>query len=212
MDIKGFRKDYKSPVLQKHMLHPDPFKQFELWFNDACNKNIAEPNAMSLATANAAGHPSLRTVLLKFFDMNGFVFFTNYKSRKAKELAENPHVSLLFPWIPLERQVTVIGVAAKVSPAESARYFAGRPRESQLGAWISNQSSIITSRNLLLAELEKAKNKFLQGEIPLPDFWGGYRVEPQSIEFWQGRTSRLHDRFLYTKDEAGLWTIDRLAP
>ena len=212
MDIKGFRKDYKSPVLQKHMLHPDPLKQFALWFNDACNKNIAEPNAMSLATVNAAGHPSLRTVLLKFFDINGFVFFTNYNSRKAKEMAENPNVSLLFPWITLERQVTVMGVASKITATESAKYFASRPRESQIGAWISNQSSIITSRNLLLAELEKAKNKFLQGEIPLPDFWGGYRVVPQSVEFWQGQTSRLHDRFLYTKNEAGFWTVERLAP
>ena len=212
MDIKGFRKDYKSPVLKKHMLAPDPFKQFELWFNDACNNNIAEPNAMTLATVNAAGHPSQRTVLLKLFDIDGFVFFTNYKSRKAKEMAENSHVSLLFPWIPLERQVTVMGVASKVTATESAKYFASRPRASQIGAWISNQSSIITSRNLLLTELEKAKNKFLQGKIPLPDFWGGYRVVPQSIEFWQGRTSRLHDRFLYTKSEAGFWTVERLAP
>ncbi len=212
MDIKGFRKDYKSPVLKKHMLAPDPFKQFELWFNDACNNNIAEPNAMTLATVNAAGHPSQRTVLLKLFDIEGFVFFTNYKSRKAKEMAENSNVSLLFPWIPLERQVTVMGVASKVTATESAKYFASRPRESQIGAWISNQSSIITSRNLLLTELEKAKNKFLQGKIPLPDFWGGYRVVPQSIEFWQGRTSRLHDRFLYTKSEAGFWTVERLAP
>lgn len=212
MDIKGFRKEYTSPVLQRHMLDPDPFVQFEQWFNDACSKNIPEPNAMSLATVNDQGQPSLRTVLLKIFDNKGFVFFTNYTSRKAREIATNPRVSLLFPWIPLERQVSITGTAARISVADSAKYFASRPRESQLGAWISSQSSVITSRSLLMEQLEKAKARFLQGKIPLPDFWGGYRVVPGTIEFWQGRTSRLHDRFLYTLKESGEWEINRLAP
>lgn len=212
MDIKGFRKDYKSPVLHKSALHQDPFIQFEQWFKDACDKGIPEPNAMSLATVNAKGSPGLRTVLLKFFDHNGFVFFTNYTSRKARDISRNPHVSLLFPWVGLERQVVICGVAEKVSTAESARYFATRPRDSQLGAWISKQSSVISSRALLAQQLQKVKQKFLDGEIPLPEFWGGYRVRPDTIEFWQGRTSRLHDRFLYTKENDQCWKIERLAP
>ncbi|PIE63859.1 MAG: pyridoxamine 5'-phosphate oxidase [Desulfobacterales bacterium] len=212
MDIKNLRKDYKNPVLHKSTLDHDPFSQFEQWFTDACDKGITEPNAMTLATVNAQGSPGLRTVLLKFFDQNGFVFFTNYTSKKAQEISCNHHVSLLFPWITLERQVTITGVAEKVSTIESARYFASRPRTSQLGAWISPQSSVISSRSILTQQLEKVKKKFLEGNIPLPDFWGGYRVQPATIEFWQGRTSRLHDRFLYTREEDKSWKIERLAP
>jgi pyridoxamine 5'-phosphate oxidase len=166
---------------------------------------------MTLATVGVDGQPTLRTVLLKIFDRDGFVFFTNYSSRKAREIGENQHVALLFPWIKLARQVTITGLAEKISAVESARYFASRPRDSQLGAWISRQSSVLTSRQLLMMELDKIKNKFLKGEIPLPDFWGGYRVRPVSIEFWQGQISRLHDRFLYTRKDDG-WTIERLAP
>jgi pyridoxamine 5'-phosphate oxidase len=212
MDIKGLRKDYANPVLTRDMLASDPFVQFERWFGEACDAELPEPNAMTLATVGADGQPTLRTVLLKLFDHNGFVFFTNYGSRKADQMAANNRVALLFPWIKLARQVAITGRAEKVSAAESARYFASRPRESQLGAWISRQSSVLSSRQLLMMELDKIKSKFLKGEIPLPDFWGGYRVRPETIEFWQGQTSRLHDRFLYTRTPDNSWTIERLAP
>jgi len=212
MDIQGFRKDYKKPVLSRKTLAVDPFSQFEHWFKDACAAELLEPNAMTLSTVNKDGQPSSRTVLLKFFDQNGFVFYTNYKSRKAVEIAENNRVALLFPWIKIARQVAITGIAEEVSAAESARYFSSRPRESQLGAWISRQSSVLSSRQMLMLEFEKIKKKFLEGEIPLPDFWGGYRVRPQTVEFWQGQTSRLHDRFLYTLDSDGQWSLERLAP
>ena len=211
MDIKGLRKDYSNPVLDREMLDADPFIQFERWFHEACAAELPEPNAMTLATAGAAGQPTLRTVLLKLFDRDGFVFFTNYGSRKARQIEENNQVALLFPWIKLARQVAITGIAEKVSALESARYFSSRPRDSQLGAWISQQSQVISSRQLLMNELEKIKVKFFKGDIPLPDFWGGYRVRPATIEFWQGQTSRLHDRFLYTRLETG-WSIERLAP
>jgi pyridoxamine 5'-phosphate oxidase len=211
MDIKGLRKEYTCPVLSREMLAPDPIDQFACWFKEACSAELAEPNAMTLATVDADGQPTLRTVLLKIFDREGFVFFSNYQSRKARQIEENHRVALLFPWVRLARQVAITGVAEKIGVAESARYFATRPRDSQLGAWISRQSSVLSSRQLLLMELEQMKNKFLKGEIPLPDFWGGYRVRPASIEFWQGQTSRLHDRFLYTRSGDG-WTIERLAP
>jgi pyridoxamine 5'-phosphate oxidase len=212
MDIKGLRKEYANPVLSREVLDPDPFRQFEQWFNEACKAELREPNAMTLATVGADGQPTLRTVLLKLFDHNGFVFFTNYSSRKARQIEENHRVALLFPWLPMARQVTITGIAEKISAAESARYFASRPHESQLGAWISKQSSVLSSRQLLMMELDKIKSKFLKGAIPLPDFWGGYRVRPASIEFWQGQTSRLHDRFLYSHQDDGSWIIERLAP
>lgn len=212
MDIHQLRKDYQNDALHREMLAADPMIQFEVWFQQACSAQLPEPNAMTLATVGADNQPSLRTVLLKLYDENGFVFFTNYGSRKAREIADNHQVALLFPWIPLARQVTITGMAEKISTAESARYFASRPRESQLGAWISRQSSILSSRQLLLQELEKMKGKFLKGEIPLPDFWGGYRVSPRTIEFWQGQTSRLHDRFLYSRQGDNTWTLERLAP
>ncbi len=212
MDIKGLRKEYANPVLTREMLDPDPYGQFERWFQETCNAGLSEPNAMTLATVGADGQPTLRTVLLKLFDRDGFVFYTNYGSRKARQIAVNSRVALLFPWVKLARQVAITGVAEKVSLAESARYFASRPHESQLGAWISQQSSVLTSRQLLMNELEKIKARFRKGEVPLPDFWGGYRVRPASIEFWQGQTSRLHDRFLYTRQADASWTIERLAP
>jgi pyridoxamine 5'-phosphate oxidase len=206
------RKEYANPVLTREMLDPDPYRQFERWFEQTCTAGLSEPNAMTLATVGADGQPTLRTVLLKLFDHDGFVFYTNYGSRKARQIAENSRVALLFPWVKLARQVAVTGVAEKVSLAESARYFASRPHESQLGAWISQQSTVIGSRQLLMNELEKIKARFKKGEVPLPDFWGGYRVRPTSIEFWQGQTSRLHDRFLYTRQADAGWTIERLAP
>ena len=212
MDIHQLRKDYQNEALRREMLAADPMEQFANWFQEACAAQLLEPNAMTLATVDAQQQPSLRTVLLKFYDEHGFVFFTNYGSRKAQEIAANSRVALLFPWIALARQVSITGTAEKISTAESARYFASRPRDSQLGAWISRQSSILGSRQLLLQELEKMKSKFLKGEIPLPDFWGGYRVSPQTIEFWQGQTSRLHDRFLYSRQGDITWTLERLAP
>ena len=154
----------------------------------------------------------LRTVLLKLFDENGFVFFTNYKSRKADQIAENPNVATLFNWVALERQVSIIGVAEKIDTSESLKYFLSRPRGSQLGAWVSDQKSVLSSRKILEMKLDEIKRKFAKGKIPLPDFWGGYRIKPDSFEFWQGRPNRLHDRFLYSKSDNESWCIERLAP
>lgn len=211
MDLSEFRKEYSARGLHREDLDAHPLGQFERWFSQAVDLKLHEPNAMSLATVDASGCPLLRTVLLKYFDREGFVFFTNYESRKAEQMAKNPKVSLLFPWITLERQVIVQGRAEKVSSAESLRYFTSRPRESQLGAWVSSQSSVISSRKLLMQKLSELKEKFSAGEIPLPSFWGGYRVIPETIEFWQGGPARLHDRFLYTLDGSE-WSIDRLSP
>lgn len=211
MDISAYRQDYQNTPLSRAQLHADPMQQFTLWFEQACKAGLVEPNAMSLATVAADGQPSLRTVLLKFFDARGFVFYTNFGSRKAREMTGNPRVALLFPWVELARQVVVTGTVSRISTVESARYFASRPRESQLGAWVSRQSEVISSRQLLLQQFEKAKQKFLAGKIPLPDFWGGYRVFAHSMEFWQGQSSRLHDRFLYRRQESG-WSLERLAP
>ncbi|SET42622.1 Pyridoxamine 5'-phosphate oxidase [Marinobacter segnicrescens] len=211
MDIGDMRRDFESEGLDREHLDDDPFRQFELWFNDARTAGILEPNAMSLATSGADSRPDLRTVLLKYFDQDGFVFYTNYGSRKARELEENPNAALLFPWIGLNRQVIVQGSVTRVSQTESLRYFASRPRGSQLGAWVSEQSKVIRSRGLLEQKVAEIKRKFGDGEIPLPSFWGGYRVVPHRIEFWQGRPSRLHDRFEYLRSDNG-WTIQRLQP
>ncbi len=211
MDIGELRRDYTQRGLDLADLNPDPFVQFELWFKQAQEADLLEPNALVLSTVSPAGSPYQRTVLLKYFDRDGFVFFTNYGSRKAQHMASNAQVSLLFPWYPLERQLAIAGTASKISAAESLRYFASRPRSSQLGAWVSQQSSIISSRQLLEMQFETMREKFLHREVPLPDFWGGYRVQPTSFEFWQGRPSRLHDRFLYSQ-VAAQWAIARLAP
>ena len=211
MDLSDFRKEYTGRGLHREDLDADPIRQFEVWFRQATELGLHEPNAMSLATVDAAGMPLLRTVLLKYFDAKGFVFFTNYESRKARQIAENPRVSLLFPWILLERQVIVQGRAEKISAAESLRYFISRPRESQLGAWVSQQSSVISSRKILMQKLHEISEKFREGEIPLPSFWGGFRVVPEKIEFWQGGPARLHDRFLYAKKGEG-WAVERLSP
>jgi pyridoxamine 5'-phosphate oxidase len=211
MDLAEFRKEYSNRGLHRKELNPDPVAQFSAWFMQATELAVHEPNAMTLATVDASGMPWQRTVLLKYYDQNGFVFFTNYGSHKAKQIAQNPLVSLLLPWCTLERQVIIQGRAEKISTAESLRYFATRPRESQLGAWVSNQSEVITSRKFLLQKLAEIREKFHQGEIPLPSFWGGYRVVPEAIEFWQGGPARLHDRFLYRKLD-GQWKIERLAP
>jgi pyridoxamine 5'-phosphate oxidase len=200
-----------SRGLIRETLNPDPTKQFEYWYAEAIDSGIPEPNAMSLATVDADGQPWLRTVLLKLYDEAGFVFFTNYESTKAQQIATNNKVGLLFPWVALGRQVKISGTAEKIPTAESMKYFASRPRGSQIGAWASPQSQVISSRSLLDAKIDEIKRKFTRGDIPLPSFWGGYRVTPFEIEFWQAREERLHDRFVYTKN-AGRWEIERRAP
>ena len=212
MEIFELRNEYRLAELTKKTLLPDPFLQFEKWMGEAIKAELREPNAMVLSTADKNGAPSARTVLLKIYDRSGFVFFTNYHSRKSREIGENPQAALLFPWLDLERQVIIMGKAERISTAESMKYFASRPRGSQLGAWSSEQSSAISSRKLLLMQFEKMKEKFMHGEIPLPDFWGGYRVIPHRFEFWQGRENRLHDRFEFTPDVGGGWKAVRLAP
>ena len=211
MDISHFRRDYLKGGLQRKGLDPDPIQQFNTWFEQARITDIADPTAMVLATVSADGQPSQRSVLLKYFDTNGFVFFTNYGSRKATEIAGNSKVSLLFVWLELERQIIVSGTASRISTADSARYFMSRPKDSQVAAWVSSQSHPLSSRQMLLQKFHEMKTKFAEGKIPLPTFWGGFRVVPSAIEFWQGRKNRLHDRFLYTPDNDG-WKIERLAP
>ena len=211
MDLSDFRKEYSERGLHRDDLAENPFTQFERWFSHATELDLLEPNAMTLATVDTDGCPLQRTVLLKYFDAQGFVFFTNYQSRKATHIDANPQVCLLFPWILLERQIIITGRAEKISKTETLRYFSSRPRDSQLGAWVSNQSSVISSRKLLMQKLNEIREKFTHGEIPLPSFWGGYRVVPETIEFWQGGPARIHDRFLYQRDADG-WKIDRLSP
>ena len=201
----------RSPLLIEE-LESDPIVQFEKWFREAWDENYPMPHAMSLATASEEGLPTVRTVLLKGYDSNGFVFFTNYGSRKAKQISNNPQAALLFPWVRLGRQVTVAGRVEKISKSESVQYFLSRPRGSQLSAWASAQSTVISSRAILESAFATVKRRFADGEVPLPDFWGGYRVDPDSIEFWQNRKDRLHDRFLYNRGENGAWRIDRLTP
>ncbi len=211
MDIGDYRREYTKDGLNRKDLSDSPFEQFEKWFAQAVTAKIPDPSAMSLATVSTDGKPSQRTVLLKLFDEKGFVFFTNYNSLKAQQIGENANVSLLFPWTELERQIEINGKASKISPAESLKYFLSRPKGSQLGAWASAQSSPINSRQILESQLTKMKDKFVKGEIPLPDFWGGYRVVPETIEFWQGGMNRLHDRFEYQRD-GNNWDIERLQP
>ncbi len=211
LNLQDMRQDYKKAELSEESVDESPFVQFEKWFGDAQKSQLLEPNSMVFATCGSDGLPNLRAVLLKIFDERGFVFFTNYHSDKAREIEENPNVAAEFLWLDLERQVRVRGRCEKISTAESLSYFLKRSRESQIGAWVSDQSKIISSRKMLMMQIEKMKAKFQSGDVPLPDFWGGYRILPQSIEFWQGRESRLHDRILYTK-EGENWKISRLAP
>jgi len=206
------RREYDRPALREEDLAVDPLDQFTVWLREACAANLIEPNAMSLATAWADGRPLVRTVLLKNYDARGFVFYTNLESRKARQLGENPHAALLFPWLALERQVIATGRAERLPLAEALKYFLTRPRDSQIAAWASRQSSPISSRQALEMQWAALRRKFEAGHIPLPDFWGGFRVVPETIEFWQGGPNRLHDRFLYTRDAAGTWKRERLAP
>jgi len=210
--IEAFRAEAMAHGLSREALSPDPIEQFQLWFDEAISTGIPEPNGMSLATEDEDGQPWLRTVLLKLYDHQGFVFFTNYESRKSHQIAGNPKVALLFPWVALARQVMIIGRAERIPTVESLKYFTTRPRGSQIGAWASPQSKVIGSRSLLEAKVDEIKRRFAKGEIPLPDFWGGFRVVAQHIEFWQGRKNRLHDRFAYSLESGGHWRIERLAP
>jgi len=210
-DVDQWRREYVRGPLEREHLDPDPIAQFERWFEEACQDVDAEPNAMTLATVDSAGAPAVRMVLLKFFDRNGFVFFTNLESRKAVHIDSNPEVALLFWWPQLERQIEISGVAERISNVEAAKYFMTRPRGSQLGAWVSQQSHVLTSRKALEMKLDEVKRKFANREVPLPSFWGGYRVVPRAIEFWQGQADRLHDRFQYVREGEG-WRLQRLAP
>ncbi len=211
-DLSKMRQEYMTKGLDFKDLDECPFKQFELWFNQAIDAKLIEPNAMSLATVGNDMKPSIRTVLLKTFDTDGFVFFSNYKSKKAKQIDENPYAAIHFAWLGLERQVKMEGRIEKISKTDSMKYFLSRPKGSQLGAWVSHQSEVISSRSLLEAKFDEIKNKFSKGEVPFPSFWGGYKVVPQTIEFWQGGKNRLHDRFEYKRNEDNTWEINRLAP
>lgn len=212
MSLADLRKDYTLAGLLEKDLAKDPFRQFERWFQEAEAAKLNEPNAMVLATATPDGLPSSRVVLLKGLDGRGFTFFTNYESRKGRELVANPRASLTFPWVSMERQVTVEGRVVKISREESDAYFHSRPHGSQLGAWASPQSTIISDRKVLEDALKACEKKYAGQTVPLPPGWGGYRVIPDCVEFWQGRRNRLHDRLRYRRETDGAWTVERLAP
>jgi len=232
MAIADLRKEYRKGELNREDLRADPFSQFGAWFADAqasgnrlwkiaiglykwfqivLGSSPIEPNVMTLATADASGRPSARTVLLKGVDARGFIFFTNYESRKGHELAENPAAALVFYWAELERQVCVSGTVSKLPENESEAYFKSRPRRSRIAAWASAQSSVLNDRSQLQAQFAEIERRFAK-DIPLPPFWGGYLLKPERVEFWQGRPSRMHDRFRYTRDAEGRWSLARLSP
>lgn len=212
MSLADLRKDYTLAGLLEKDLAKDPFRQFERWFQEAEAAKIPEPNAMVLASSTATGRPSSRIVLLKGLDGRGFTFFTNYDSRKSHELIANPYASLTFPWITMERQVLIEGQVVKISHEENDAYFHSRPQGSQIGAWASPQSTVIASRSVLEDALKSYEKKYAGQTIPLPANWGGFRVIPESVEFWQGRRNRLHDRLRYRRDADGAWMVERLAP
>ena len=211
MRLEDNRREYDFGQLTRESLLDDPFAQFDLWMNQAIESQVQDPTAMSIATVNDQGQPSQRMVLLKHFDACGFVFYTNLESRKAQEISANNKVCLHFPWLLLDRQVIVVGAAEPLPKDEVLNYFLSRPIESQLGAWASKQSSVIDSRQALEDNYSQYQEKFASGDIPLPDFWGGYRIVPTEIEFWQGGEKRLHDRFRYLLNE-NCWEISRLSP
>jgi len=212
MDIENLRREYTGDGLRRKDLAGHPVDQFAHWFTQAQQAELLDPNAMVVATVGSDGQPAARNVLLKGYDKNGFLFYTNLESRKANQIQQNNKVALLFTWLPLNRQIKVEGSAEKLSAAESLKYFLSRPKESQWAAWASKQSHKISSRQLLEEKFFEMKEKFSKGEVPLPSFWGGYRVRPHKIEFWQGRENRLHDRFVYSLEKDQQWTIERLAP
>jgi pyridoxamine 5'-phosphate oxidase len=209
--LAELRKDYCLAGLAEKDLARDPFRQFEKWFQEAEAAKLTEPNAMVLTTATPDGRPSARTVLLKGLDGRGFLFFSNYESRKGRELHMNPRATAVFPWLALERQVIAEGTVAKVPREESEAYFHSRPRASQLAAWISQQSTVIPGRSVLEDSMKMLEQKYAGREVPLPPHWGGWRLTPEAVEFWQGRRSRLHDRLRYRREKDG-WTVERLAP
>ena len=212
MNVAGLRRSATGFALDREDLDDDPIVQFEEWFQYACETVAMDPNAVYLSTVDKQNRPSSRTVLLKSFDENGFVFYTNYESNKAKDIEGNPNVAMLFFWSDTARQIRIRGRAERMSAAETLKYFVSRPRGSQIGAWVSAQSSVISSRSLLEMKFQELKTRYKNKKVPLPSFWGGYRVVPEVIEFWQGRRNRLHDRFQYTRQNDGSWLIERLAP
>lgn len=212
MEIHHLRREYLRGGLRRGDLQQEPIAQFKLWMKQAIEFGVPDPNAMVLATVSTSGQPSQRIVLLKYVNDKGFVFFTNLDSRKATELAARPKVSLHFPWQVMDRQVEVSGIAEKISRIESLKYFLLRPLGAQLVAWASEQSRPVASRRCLLRQLTGARERFAGSEVPLPDFWGGIRVLPYRVEFWQGGANRLHDRFEYTQTDPDRWQIERLAP
>lgn len=212
MKIDAIRRNYTRDKLDIDKLTADPLVQFEHWLQDAVDAELPDPTAMCVASVDASGQPSQRLVLLKDLNPNGFVFYTNLGSKKATELAANPKVCLHFPWHPLERQVIVYGTAERVPSSQVMKYFLSRPKESQLAAWASEQSRPISTRQALLQKFAEIKHKFEHGDVTLPSFWGGFLVRPHQIEFWQGGEHRLHDRFMYSQQDDGSWSIDRLCP
>jgi pyridoxamine 5'-phosphate oxidase len=209
--IYSLRKDYETRSLDEETIKRNPFEQFELWLAEAIGEAVEEPNAMTITTATKTGKPSSRIVLLRGFDRKGFVFYTNYDSQKGREIAENPQASILFFWAKLERQVRIDGSISKVTRRHAEEYFATRPRESQIGAWASLQSSVISSRAELEEKIAALEREFAGREVPCPENWGGYALKPDAFEFWQGGKSRLHDRLRYTKTKSA-WKIERLSP
>ncbi|WP_444890846.1 pyridoxamine 5'-phosphate oxidase [Microbulbifer sp. DLAB2-AA] len=212
MEIDQWRREYLLGGLRRSELKATPVEQFREWLEEALAAKLSDPSAMCLATADSSGQPTQRIVLLKGFDERGFVFYTNLQSKKAHDMEKNPQVSLLFPWHSLERQVIVSGNVESVTREDAEQYFQSRPLESQLASWASRQSQPLSSREELQKQFDQEKARFADGQVPLPDFWGGYRVVPHSVEFWQGGANRLHDRFIYRADDRGLWTLDRLSP
>ncbi|RXK14467.1 pyridoxamine 5'-phosphate oxidase [Halarcobacter mediterraneus] len=211
-DLSKMRQEYVSKGLHKEDLEINPFKQFEKWFNQALEAELIEPNAFTLSTVGLDLKPSQRTVLLKMYDEKGFVFFSNYKSKKSHHIDENPNVSAHFAWLGLERQVRIEGKISKISKTASMKYFLSRPKGSQLGAWVSHQSQVVNSRSVLESKFDEMRKKFSKGEIPFPSFWGGYQIVPTYFEFWQGGLNRLHDRFIYELKDDETWDINRLEP